>query len=709
METNAVDSKVEIDTRAPFASVRAAVSLFGNVAVKGDKSPGRKPKPATIEVWSICYVLEIIMNVSVCINSCPSAYVSRFDSWIFSEILANSDFSSSFFIQDQAITTLGNAKTPILSENALAKDTQLHLAKKELNKYKEQLDVATKSRIQALAELERVKKIVEELTEKLNAANEGKDQVLEATEAAKNQIKTLDAGSVEIADQDGSWEQKFDSSKEELAVVLMELDSAEEELIKIKRDSETLVEAKLSAIQQEAEAKQIFDAGVQKVTELSKEIALIQESLTYTSLATEKVQQEESKIVSEQVAIKQSYKRLLDETGQKLTTLKKEFDPEVYMNLKAKLEETTSEIKSVQKEIEVVSSVDLKYATSVALEVEGAKEILQALAQEESSLVRLLHSLKLELEAAKSEHIELEDKYEKSKSLVSNLQHELQKCKAELDVVTSLESQATSTSDELTSALQQLSFDSQKILQEAEEFRKHSKQFRAEAEAARIALCEAEKQLQVVSKDAKEAKLAEARALGLTKDLSEHPNVSQASSTLQSGSTITIMKEDYQSLRRKVESSDEFRDMKADAAIAQLQVVKANEDEAIKKLEVVQREIEELETATQEILEKAEIAEAAQKAVQGELRKQQETEQKKASENVSKIPVETHESIEEAYVTVPSVQNAKPGERTEENRKFMKSVISKKVLMPNLTGFFHRKKSQSDVGSPSYLPGEKPL
>lgn len=54
---NAIDSKVEIDTRAPFASVRAAVSLFGNVAVKGDKSPGRKSKPAIIEVWSIRYAL----------------------------------------------------------------------------------------------------------------------------------------------------------------------------------------------------------------------------------------------------------------------------------------------------------------------------------------------------------------------------------------------------------------------------------------------------------------------------------------------------------------------------------------------------------------------------------------------------------------------------------------------------------------------------
>lgn len=40
----------EIDTRAPFASVKAALSLFGAGASSPEKLTVRRPKPAPIEV-----------------------------------------------------------------------------------------------------------------------------------------------------------------------------------------------------------------------------------------------------------------------------------------------------------------------------------------------------------------------------------------------------------------------------------------------------------------------------------------------------------------------------------------------------------------------------------------------------------------------------------------------------------------------------------
>lgn len=41
----------EIDTRAPFQSVRAAVSLFGEGALVNNKTALKKPKPLLTEVF----------------------------------------------------------------------------------------------------------------------------------------------------------------------------------------------------------------------------------------------------------------------------------------------------------------------------------------------------------------------------------------------------------------------------------------------------------------------------------------------------------------------------------------------------------------------------------------------------------------------------------------------------------------------------------
>ncbi|MQM03902.1 hypothetical protein Taro_036686 [Colocasia esculenta] len=630
----------EVDTRAPFESVKAAVSLFGEAAFSPDKPAVRKQKGP-------------------------------------------------------------------LAERALAKETQLHLAEKELNKFKEQLKNAETTRIQALAELEQAKRTVDVLASKLKTINESKESVLKATEVAKIQTKQSENLSSSCDSENGhNWKHEMDNAREQYAITIKELDAAKQELRRIKKDFEISMDAKVSAFQQEAEARQLAEVNSERASQLSKEIAAARESLEHVKLAFVQAQQEESKISSEKDVSRQAYRHALEETEKRLASLKKEFDPELAGNLEAKLASTSDEIGALKKEMENVKLSDLDSVATVTTELDGAKEVLHKLAEEESSLRGLMESLQLELENVKKEHLDLKAKEAETESVVSELHIKLQKSKGELVVATTGELKAQAACDNLLLTLQQLTSESENARKESETVKNRADEFRREAETSRISLNEAEKKLQIALRDAEAAKAAETNALNEIKILSEKANAARAS-TSESGAKITISREEYESLSRKVGESETLAEMKVAAALAQVEAIRAGENEAIKRLEATRKEMEEMEVATQEAMKRAEMAEAARRAVEGEMKRWREREQKRAAEAASRIFAET-QMPKAASPPQTGLSKSSLPVKNEGNRKSGKTA-TKKTLLPQLSGLFQRKRNQVEGSSPSYLPGEKPV
>ncbi|KAF6145107.1 hypothetical protein GIB67_013458 [Kingdonia uniflora] len=630
----------EIDTRSPFESVKAAVSLFGESAFSGsgEKTVIRKSKP-------------------------------------------------------------------IPAERVLAKETKLHLAQKELNKFKDNLKNAETTKIQALSELEKAKRTVEDLNNKLRTVIESKESAIKATESAKGHSEQLE----ESTSSDPIWKNELDIAREQYTSAISELNAAKHELRKAQQDFEASLEAKVSAFQQAAEAENLTMVNTERIGEISKEISASEESLMEMKLASVKSHQDKSQILSEKDVQRQSYRTALQEAEKKIASFKSEFDPNLTTELEAKLAETTSEIGVLQKEMENSRASDLDSVKIVTLELDDAKEALHKVADEESSLRSLMESLKLELETVKKEHTELKEKEAETETIAGNLHVKLRKCKTELESAIGEESKVRGASDELIATLVQLSSESENARLEAEEMKKKAEELKTEATAIRTALEEAEKKLQVALKEAEDAKNAETKALELVRVISEKTNAGRTSLTSESDTKITISTEEFESLKRKLEESDVLAEMKVAAAVAQVEAVKASENEAQKKLERSLEEIEEMKSLTEDALKRAEMAGAAKKAVEGELRRWRERDQKRAAETASRILAEAEKSTESSPRHATIFPKQVPLEKASGTRKLEKPSGSKKALLPNLSGIFLKKKNQVEGGSPSYLPGEKPI
>ncbi|CAI9756687.1 unnamed protein product [Fraxinus pennsylvanica] len=547
----------EIDTRAPFQSVKAAVSLFGEAGA----SPKTKP------------VLK---------------------------------------------------KTKTLEERVLEKETQHHFTLKELKYYREQLRSAEIAKAQALRDLKRANRTLQELTNKLENLSESKQAAFEATEAAKKRAKELEEQKCIRAQLgDDAWRLDVDSERELYKASAAALISTKQELTTLRQDFDAALEAKLAAFQEEEEAQHTAKVNQETLSQLSKEVTSLHETIGQVKLASIQAQEQHSKLIAEKEARLLNHKTAKEEVDKKIACLKAEYDPELGENLEGKLEETTKAIKVLQEQLNDVKASDLTSLRTIACELDDAERALQEIVAEENSLRCSVESLKLELENVKREHSESEMKAVETESAAESMQADLAKSKTELEAAISGETK----SDDTHLALEKLLTEAENTRLEVEVMKKKAEVLKQEAEEARTATKEAEEKLQIALKEVEKAKAAERLA-----DDQIH-NSPKPDSSGGSGRRIKLSVEEFESLKKKIEAIGHEADVKVATAMAQVETINGSEKELLKKVETALKENEDLQSEIEDALKRAEMAEAAKKVVEGELQKWPQKEQSEVGES----------------------------------------------------------------------------
>lgn len=447
------------------------------------------------------------------------------------------------------------------------------------------------------------------MTTKLSAVNKSKQSAIAAAESIKERVKELEIEKSKKAIGTEAWKRELEQTRKEYAATVTELDSAKQELTKIRQDFDADLEAKLAAFQQAGEAQRSAKVNSEKASELSGKIAEMQSSIGQLKLTSLQVQQEQTKIIAEREASLHSYRTAKEEAEKILVSSKKEVDIEDTRNLEARLEETTAEIEGLQGEMRKAHAVEMDTVRVVTMELNEATKTLQAVSKEESSLKSLVSSLKLELENVKKEM--------GMESIAANLNAEVQINKADVLLKPAgLEEKELELSDELSFKLKDLLEETESARREEEEMKRNAIKMKQEADKLKVVAKEAEKKLELTLVEAEEVKAAEQKALDKVK-------VSNAENAVK----MKLSVEAFQSLTRKVQECQNMVEVNEAENEALVEQINARKFEADRQLEANLKAIEEIKVATNMALRKAEMAASAKTMVEGELQRWRQEEQ----------------------------------------------------------------------------------
>ncbi|KAK4481508.1 hypothetical protein RD792_012409 [Penstemon davidsonii] len=644
-KSNIDSSRGQIDTAAPFESVKAAVSKFGGIVD-----------------WKAHRVQTVERR-----------------KFIDKELEKAREEMPSYKQKSEAAE---EAKVQVLKE--------LDSTKRLIEELKLNLERAQKEEQQAKQDSELAKLRVEEMEQGIAD---------EASFAAKAQLEVAKARYTAAVSELKNVQDELDQLRKDYSLLVAEKDAAvkkAEEAVSISKEVEKSVEDLTIELITAKESLESAHAAHLEAEEHRIGAIMAKEQDTLNWEKELKLAEEELEKVKQQMLATKDLKSKLDTATALLQELKAELA--AYMESKLNVEDALKEPeKKTRGDIEAAIAAAKKDLQEVKLNIEKATTEVNILKLASASLTS-------ELEKEKTELAAIQQREGMAAIAVASLEAELDRTKSDTVLIQTKEKEEREKMVELPKKLQEAAQEADESKALTQIARDELYKAKEEAEQAKAGASTIESRLRAAQKEIEAAKASERLALAAINALEESESA-QTNKNEDSPTGVTLSLEEYYELSKRAHEAEEQANVRVADALSQIELAKESEMKTLSKLEEVNRATIERKGELKVALQKAEKAKEGKLGIEQELRKwrAEHEQRRKAGEsipaevNVSKSPRASFDDGRKSSVHQRSSpkEYTSNTETTESSPEVRVTKKKKKSFFPRIFMFLAKKKSQS--------------
>lgn len=497
------------------------------------------------------------------------------------------------------------------SERRTSKASELHLAKKKIDKLNDDAKIVQSEISQAELQLLQAKKVARALTARIEGSKS----------KAKEQNKAKSIG-VEDCDYED---------------VTREVEALKRELSKLKLDMARALEEKLRA-EEEAEAANLtLESYVSSAEQLRREIEEANDEEVLVELAKIQARKELAETEAQREEYRGKFSSQIEETRKKICILREEM--ERIKDLKEKLADTNSDIEVLQNELNLIREIDGRVERKNTEtqpvnpeELEDVKKELDSIQGSAFLIMTIMDAIRNDLKEVMEEKDRMLKLEEETKNSIKNLNSELHRARDKLAAVSASKAKENLMLSNLSAALEDLQKEKEGALKERQSAQEEIASVRMEIQKTENGTDVTEEKLSAAMQELASVKSAEAKALKKLKAVAEKAAKSRASASKKK-STIAISKFEYNYLTGGALAAQEVAEKKVAAAHLWAEAMRASEREMNVEIELAEKEVRELLLQEEQEIQRKEKSLNTKESVEGEVQNLRKQSRKSMREN----------------------------------------------------------------------------